>query len=265
MTIESYYTLKNYPKNEEQRIKKLRIPPNWADIKITKNNTDKIQVVGTDSKNRQQYIYHPLWVLFTNDSKYLKIDSLNFNKFIRIINQKSKEEVLSKDYIIANMFIIMKDLNIRVGNEIYLKQNNSIGLCTMQKNNFKNNQFIFKGKRGILHEKTLNKFHLNFINQLINLPGKTLFKYLNKNGKYSNINSNDLNAFLKIYVDENMTSKDVRTYCANNIFKKKYQELLKKEDPKAKINAIKYTANELGNTPKVCRDAYINPNLYLQT
>ena len=40
MTIESYYTLKNYPKNEEQRIKKLRIPPNWTDIKITKSDTD---------------------------------------------------------------------------------------------------------------------------------------------------------------------------------------------------------------------------------
>ena len=44
--------------------------------------------------------------------------------------------------------------------------------------------------------------------------------------------------------------------------KKKYSELLKKEDPKAKINAIKHTANELGNTAKVCRDSYINPILY---
>jgi len=39
-------------------------------------------------------------------------------------------------------------------------------------------------------------------------------------------------------------------------------KLLSENDPKAKINAIKYTANELGNTPKVCRDAYINPSLY---
>ena len=261
MTIESYYTLKNYPKNEEQRIKKLRIPPNWTDIKITKSDTDKIQVVGTDSKNRQQYIYHPLWVLFTNDSKYLKIDSLNFNKFIRIINQKSKEEILSKDYIIANMFIIMKDLNIRVGNEIYLKENNSIGLCTMQKKNLKDNHFIFKGKRGVLHNKILSNKHINFINQLILIPGKSIFKY-SENNQYYKILSTDLNQYLKKYINENMTCKDIRTYSANQIFIKKYKQLLKNEDPKAQINAIKYTANEMGNTPKVCKDSYINPELF---
>jgi len=261
MTIESYYTLKNYPNSEEKRIKILRIPPNWTDVRINKNNTDKIQVVGTDLKNRQQYIYHPLWVLFTNDSKYLKINNLNFNKFIRVINKKSKEEIFTRDYIIANMFIIMKDLNIRVGNEIYLKENDSVGLCTMQKKNYKNNSFIFKGKRGIIHEKKLNKIHLDFVNKLLSIPGRSLFKYKNDK-KYFNINSNHLNQFLKTNIDENMSCKDIRTYCANEIFKKKYSELLKKEDPKAKINAIKYTANELGNTPKVCRDAYINPSLY---
>ena len=31
---------------------------------------------------------------------------------------------------------------------------------------------------------------------------------------------------------------------------------------KARIEATKITANELGNTPKVCRDSYIDPSLY---
>lgn len=261
MTIESYYSLNNYPKHEEQRIKILRIPPNWKDVRINKNTTDKIQVVGIDSRNRQQYIYHPLWVLFTNNSKYIKINNLNFNKFIKVIKNKSKEEIYTKDYMIANMFIIMKDLNIRVGNEIYLKENDSVGLCTMQKKHFKNDCFIFKGKKGVIHEKKLNNIHLNFVNKLLILPGKYLFKYKDDNNFY-NVNSTHLNNFLKCYIDENMTSKDIRTYCANQIFKKRYDKLLSENDPKAKINAIKYTANELGNTPKVCRDAYINPSLY---
>ena len=58
------------------------------------------------------------------------------------------------------MFILMKDLNIRVGNEKYLEENDSVGLCTLSKSHYKkvksngNNQsnsiihkFIFKGKR----------------------------------------------------------------------------------------------------------------------
>ena len=262
--MKSYYTLNNYPKNEEPRILKLKIPPKWENVKITTEYNDKIQVIGIDSKNRKQYIYHPIWNSFSNNYKYLKIESLNFNKFIKIINQKSKyENILSKNYVIANMFIIMKDLNIRIGNDIYLKENDSIGLCTMQKTNFKNNKFVFKGKSKKEHEKKLNNNHLIFINKLINLPGQNLFKYLGKNNEFININSNDLNNFLKKYIDENMTSKDIRTYYANQIFKKKYKELLKNNDSKPIINAIKFTASELGNTPKVCKDSYINPNLII--
>ena len=138
-----------------------------------------------------------------------------------------------------------------------------VGLCTMQKTNFKNNKFVFKGKSKKEHEKKLNNNHLIFINKLINLPGQNLFKYLGKNNEFININSNDLNNFLKKYIDENMTSKDIRTYYANQIFKKKYKELLKNNDSKPIINAIKFTASELGNTPKVCKDSYINPNLII--
>ena len=74
-----------------------------------------------------------------------------------------------------------------------------------------------------------------------------------------------MNDFLKQQIDVNMTTKDVRTYSANIIFEKKYKELLKKgllNQNKARIEAIKYTAEQLGNTPKVCRDSYINPELY---
>ena len=261
MPIDSYYTIYNYPISEEQRVKKLRIPPNWKDVKISKIFSDKIQVIGTDSKGRKQYIYHPLWVSLSTENKYSKMNSLNFNKFIKIINKKSKEDILSKDYVISNMLIIMKDLNIRVGNEIYLKENNSIGLCTMQKKNLKDNHFIFKGKKGILHNKILSNKHINFINKLILIPGKSIFKY-SENNQYYKILSTDLNQYLKKYINENMTCKDIRTYSANQIFIKKYKQLLKNEDPKAQINAIKYTANEMGNTPKVCKDSYINPELF---
>ena len=66
-----------------------------------------------------------------------------------------------------------------------------------------------------------------------------------------------------------MSTKDIRTYQANQIFNKKVNELKKiykseLEDhkilKKIQIESLKYTATELGNTPKVCKDSYINPN-----
>jgi len=258
----NYYTLKSKCSNDDkERIKKLRIPPNWQDVKISKDPSDKVQVTGIDSKNRKQYIYHPLWVQFSKDSKYQKVDSLNFNKFYSVIKKKSKEPQFSKDNIISNMFILMKDLNIRVGNEIYLQENDSVGLTTMSKKHFKDDKLIFIGKKGVLHEKKLNSEHIKFLKLLITIPGKNLFRYYDTiSNTYIKISSNDMNDFLKKYVDSNMTTKDIRTHCANIIYNNEYNKLIKEGllEKKAKTQAVKYTAEQLGNTPKVCRDSYIN-------
>ena len=127
-------------------------------------------------------------------------------------------------------------------------------------------------------KKKLLPKHISFIENIISLPGKSLFKYFNEsnlnnecndntqkiNNHYKKITADDLNQFLKEYVDKYMSCKDIRTYCANTIFKREYSKLIECgiNLKKARIEATKITANELGNTPKVCRDSYINPMLY---
>lgn len=265
---------KNFPIEDQQRIKTLRIPPNWTNVKISKDPCSKIQVTGLDAKKRTQYIYHPAWVLFSKETKYSKVNFINFDKFNSIIKKYSKfTGDISKNYVISNMFIIMRDLNIRVGNEKYLEENDSVGLCTLSKMHYRKktlgkkeiHKFIFNGKRGVLHEKKLLSIHIKFVDTIIRLPGQELFLYKSESG-YKKIVAEDLNQFLKDNVDKNMTCKDIRTYCANQIFKKEYSELLNSgiNPKKARIEATKITANELGNTPKVCRDSYIDPSLYIE-
>lgn len=280
---------KSFSLEDQQRIKCLRIPPNWTNVKISKDPCSKIQVTGMDIKKRTQYIYHPAWVLFSKDTKYSKVNFINFDKFNSIIKKYSKQKdfnTITKNYVIANMFILMRDLNIRVGNEKYLEENDSVGLCTLSKMHYKKvldskqkkniHKFIFKGKRGVIHEKTLNTPHIKFIESIIRIPGNELFLYeidnnnnnsnSNNSNNYKKIVADDLNQFLKDKVDSNMTCKDIRTYCANEIFKKEYSKLLNSgiNSKKARIEATKITANELGNTPKVCRDSYIDPSLYIE-
>jgi len=279
--------LSSFSEDDQKRIKYLRIPPNWNSIKVTKDPSSKIQVTGKDAKGRTQYIYHPVWVQFSKETKYSKVSSINFTTFENIIKRYSEFNGLySKNYIIANMFILMKDLNIRVGNEKYLEENDSVGLCTLSKSHYKKvktkesngsnvHKFIFKGKKGIIHEKILLPKHITFIENIISLPGKSLFKYSNEsnekgnkgnkgNKDYKKVTADDLNQFLKEYVDKYMSCKDIRTYCANKIFKREYSKLIQSgiNSKKARIEATKITANELGNTPKVCRDSYIDPMLY---
>jgi DNA topoisomerase-1 len=284
--------LSSFSEDDQKRIKYLRIPPNWNSIKVTKDPSSKIQVTGKDARGRTQYIYHPAWVQFSKETKYSKVNSINFTTFENIIKRYSVfNGIYNKNYIISNMFIIMKDLNIRVGNEKYLEENDSVGLCTLSKSHYKkvkskisnesNNskesnqivhKFIFKGKKGVIHEKILLPKHITFIENIISLPGKSLFKYSNdsndsdekSNKVYKKVTADDLNQFLKEYVDKYMSCKDIRTYCANTIFKREYSKLIKSgiNLKKARIEATKITANELGNTPKVCRDSYIDPLLY---
>lgn len=265
---------KSFSQEDQQRIKTLRIPPNWTNVKISKDQCSKIQVTGLDAKKRTQYIYHPAWVLFSKETKYSKVNFINFDKFNSIIKKYSKfTGNISKYYIISNMFIIMRDLNIRVGNEKYLEENDSVGLCTLSKMHYKKikhnqkdiHKFVFNGKKGILHEKKLLPVHIKFIETIIRLPGQDLFVYKIDSG-YKKIIADDLNQFLKDNIDRNMTCKDIRTYCANEIFKKEYSLLLNSgiNPKKARIEATKKTSNELGNTPKVCRDSYIDPSLYIE-
>lgn len=296
--MNNYFLYENLDKNklseeDEKRIKYLRIPPNWNSVKINKDPSEKVQVIGMDAKGRTQYIYHPAWVLFSKDTKYSKVNSIDFTLFDSIIKRYSNfNDSYSKNYIISNMFILMKDLNIRVGNEKYLEENDSVGLCTLSKSHYKKisenkkiiHKLIFKGKKGVLHEKILSNNHIKFIENIIKIPGSSLFKYQISNTSntnntitkikkepqketkenYKKVTADDLNQFLKDYVDKDMSCKDVRTFCANNIFKKEYTTLIKNglNSKKARIEAMKITAKELGNTPKVCKDSYIDPKLY---
>jgi DNA topoisomerase-1 len=272
--IEKLKNNKTLSQDNIEHIKKLKIPPNWKNVKISQDYSAKIQAIGEDNKGRKQYIYHPLWIIFSKQLKYSKVNSINFDKFNKIINKLSKNsDNYSKDYIISNMFLIMRDLNIRVGNEKYLEENDSVGLCTLEKHHYKKEKkvnkiiykFVFKGKKGILHEKILNEVHIKFIENIIRIPGNELFKYNDKNNNiYKKIIADDLNLFLKENIDPNMTTKDIRTYSANIIFQKEYNRLLKSgiNKNKSRIEAMKLTAIELGNTPKVCRDSYIDPSLY---
>ena len=272
--IEKLKTNKRLSQDNIEHIKKLKIPPNWKNVKISQDYSAKIQAIGEDNKGRKQYIYHPLWIMFSKQIKYSKVKSINFDKFNKVINNLSKNlNNYSKDYIISNMFLIMRDLNIRVGNEKYLEENDSVGLCTLEKNHYKKekkndkiiHKFVFKGKKGVLHEKKLNENHIKFIENIIKIPGNELFKYYDTNNNtYKKIIADDLNIFLKINIDPNMTTKDIRTYSANKIFQDEYKRLLKNgiNKNKSRIEAIKLTAIELGNTPKVCRDSYIDPTLY---
>jgi len=53
-----------------RRIAKLVIPPAWTDVWISPDASGHIQATGRDARGRKQYIYHPAWRAWRENSKF---------------------------------------------------------------------------------------------------------------------------------------------------------------------------------------------------
>ena len=90
--------------------------------------------------------------------------NFDYENYSRVINNFISKNDLSRDCVIANVIKLMEDLNIRVGNESYKKENGSYGITTLLKKHLTGNKLNFIGKKGIKHSKTINnEKSMNFI------------------------------------------------------------------------------------------------------
>jgi DNA topoisomerase-1 len=163
---------------------------------------------------------------------------------------------------------LLEKTAIRVGNEEYARQNQSYGLTTMQNQHADVHgstvHFHFKGKSGKWHDIDLQDRKLaGVIKKMGDLPGQSLFQYLDDDGQTHTIESSDVNAYLKEIAGEEFSAKDFRTWAGTVLASLALQEFENFEsETAAKANivaAVKHVSQRLGNTPAVCRKAYIHP------
>jgi DNA topoisomerase-1 len=251
-----------------EHFKKLRIPPAYNDVKINKNFKSKILAYGYDNKNRKQVIYNQEYIKEQSDKKYKKILKLNnvFKKIKKSIYNDIKNDENIKKKEIAIIIYLIINCGFRIGNTKYAKENNSYGLTTLEFRHIKikNNNILidFIGKKGVQNKSECNnKIIINYI-----LNKKKCFKLNDRVFSYRkyntiiNITSLDVNKYLK-NISEEITAKDLRTWCANELFLKfiNNKKVLKQKNPiKFAINLV---ATKLHNTSIICKKNYIDPLL----
>jgi DNA topoisomerase-1 len=263
-------------KDEKQleRIKSLVIPPAWKHVRINPSRSGKIQAVGMDGSGRVQYLYHTKFAERQQEKKFAKIERFGeyLPKLRRITNEHMALEGFPREKVLAVMMRLINSLYIRLGTEKSVKHYKTYGITTLQNRHLEIGSkgelvFSFVGKHHIKHRKVLVDEDLAVLMRDLKALGgaRKLFHYLDEAGKPRAIKPRDINDYLKTITAPEFSAKDFRTWGGTLLAAIELAEIGCCEDEKLIkkniVRAVKRVAEQLGNTPTVCRGSYIHPTV----
>lgn len=251
------------------RIAALVIPPAYTDVWICADPQGHLQATGRDARGRKQYRYHAQWREVRDQHKYGRMLAFAqvLPKLRKQLDAHLRRPGLGREKVMALVVSLLDSTLIRVGNRQYMRDNNSYGLTTLNSDHVEVKgstiRFQFRGKRGVEHNVTLRDRRLaGLVKRCMELPGQTLFQYLDDNGERHSIGSSDINLFLQQLTGADFTAKDYRTWAGSSLALHLLRPLAWEPETEAKrqVTAIvRQVAARLGNTPAVCRRCYIHP------
>ena len=197
-----------------------------------------------------------------------------FAEALPTIRAKVREHMalrgLPRDKVLATVVHLLQTTLIRVGNDDYVKQNNSYGLTTLKTRHVAVDgnevRFRFTGKSGKQWSLRVRDRRIaKIIRACQELPGQELLQYVDEDGKPQDVTSSDVNAYLKEITGHDITAKDFRTWAGTVLAAMALHEVKSFDSAaQAKRNlrtAIENVAARLGNTPTICRKCYVHPDV----
>jgi DNA topoisomerase-1 len=260
-------------KELKQRISELVIPPAWQEVWICPDGKGHILATGVDEKGRKQYIYHPKWRTMRDLIKFYRM--IIFAKALPKIRQSIETNLgmpeLSRDKVLASMLWLLDNTYIRVGNEQYYQQNESVGLTTLTDKNVviagSVTTLSFHAKSGKDQQITFDDMRIaRILSALQAQRGERLFRYRDDAG-YHEIESSDINTHLYGTTGVHVSAKDFRTWggtlmAFNHLVEtEKLPEAKTPKPEKVLVQAVDAAANVLGNTRSVARSSYVHPDI----
>jgi DNA topoisomerase I len=253
---------------ELERIRAIAIPPAYTNVWISPIPNGHVQATARDARGRKQYRYHKRWREVRDEAKYHRL--VAFGRALSTIRSAVAKDLaaegLSRRKVLAAIVGILDSTGARVGNEEYVKANGSFGLTTLRARHVSLNgsqvRLRFRGKTGREHRISLDDRRLaRIIKRCRDLPGEELFTYVDENGAVSGVGSEDVNEYLREIAGDEFSAKDFRTWIGT------VECIVALAEPAAHaaeakqriLTALAQVAARLGNTPAVCRKAYVHP------
>src|SRR5215216_3255508 len=238
------------------RIAELAIPPAWEDVWICPYRNGHLQATGIDAAGRKQYRYHDAWRVRRDGEKFE--DMVLFAKALPRLRRRVDRDLdaakLDRACVLACAVRLLERGFFRIGSEQYAEENDSYGLATMRRDHVRIEDggvmvFDYPAKSGQRrHQGVLDDRACTIVAALKRRRGggPELLAYKER-GRWHDVRSEDINAYLKAATGGEHSAKDFRTRTARK---------------RAIKRAVEEVALYLGNTPAVCRASYIDPRVF---
>jgi DNA topoisomerase-1 len=259
-----------------QRIRSLAIPPAYSNVWICPDPRGHLQATGRDARGRKQYRYHAKWRATRDAGKFDKL--IRFGERLphlrRVLRRDLALPGLPEAKVLAVIVSLLANTGIRIGNEEYARTNGSYGLTTLRDRHvtfLREGRAVlrFRGKSGQAQEARIDDARLvRILRRCQQLPGQTLFQYIDDEGVRRPVDSGMVNQYLRDAMGEEFTAKDFRTWggtvSAIALLARTPLPESRAERPfkSALVEVVKSVADRLGNTPAVCRSSYIDPRVF---
>jgi DNA topoisomerase I len=262
------------------RIHELAIPPAWEEVWICPFPGGHIQATGVDARGRKQYLYHPRWRARRDQEKF--DDMLRFARALPALREGVDRDLerddLSADHVLACAVRLLDKGFFRIGSEDYAVTNETYGLATMHKRHVQvlpGSVLLFdypakSGKRRV--QSVVDPDICELVLQLKRRRGggEELLAFKDPptaRGRWRDIRSADINAYLKDRTGLDVSAKDFRTWnatvlAAMAVAVSGLAAGTKTARKRAVTRAVKEVAHYLGNTPAVARASYIDPRVF---
>jgi len=254
------------------RIRSLAIPPAWTEVWICRDPRGHLQATGRDARGRKQHRYHPDYRSTRERAKYDRM--LEFARLLPGIRERVDADLarpgLPREKVLAAVVRLLELTLIRVGNDEYARLNRSFGLTTLRDRHARITgervRFTFRGKSGVMQDVSIRDRRLaRVVGRCQDLPGQELLQYVDDDGEVRDVRSDDVNEYLREITGEDVTAKDFRTWAGTVLA---YRALIalqpgetERDSRRNVVEAVRRTAESLGNRPAVARRSYVHPDV----
>ncbi|MEA2864699.1 MAG: topoisomerase [Bradyrhizobium sp.] len=255
-----------------KRLHSMAVPPAYADVRYSPDPASHLQAVGRDAAGRLQYRYHSDWEKVREQRKAHRLGRLvaALPKIRRNVSMHLSGEEPTREFALAAVIELIARTAIRPGNESYARLNGTRGATTLLKSNvtLEGDSLVltFKAKGGKAVRKECDAAKLvRAIGILRGVPGKRMFQFRDNSGTVRAVSTTQVNAFLREIAGIKISLKDFRTLMASAVV----LESLSRVSPAASargrrkqvLEAVRAAADELSNTPAICRKSYVHDTI----